>query len=381
MRRKIPSWALILGLASCTVGPDFTPPKPPEVAKWNDRSAQPSRHASPVSTQTNPDPNWWNGFKDPTLTVLIQRAISGNLSLQQAVVRIVEAQQGEVSARAAGLPAVNGSGSYMREQLGLRGLLLSQGVPGEVKSLGAPRRDGDYTMADIGLAAFSIFFMGSPSFLGHQQALAEGHGRSNCETLFGMSAIPSDNYIRLMLDGASPAAFDGLFVKAIEAAGLSTVLCLDGRVPIALDGASTSVRARSNASSVRHGGAPMAHRILPRLPGASMSHRPQAGPAPAAGIYRAADVRRSRTASAMPLNWLYIEHLKSWSRNFRELGGQRCAKPVLPAGQSLPVWPELLLGTRSVWTGPPVRGAGEGQCRSANGGNKRRTGDAGGPGR
>src|ERR1700687_1597935 len=31
----------------------------------------------------------------------------------------------------------------------------------------APRRDGDYTMADIGLSAFSVFFMGSPSFLGH----------------------------------------------------------------------------------------------------------------------------------------------------------------------------------------------------------------------
>jgi hypothetical protein len=69
------------------------------------------------------------------------------------------------------------------------------GLPDQRKG---PRRDGDYTMADIGLAAFSIFFMGSPSFLGHQQALAEGHGRSNCETLFAMSAIPSDNYIRLM---------------------------------------------------------------------------------------------------------------------------------------------------------------------------------------
>ena len=34
-----------------------------------------------------------------------------------------------------------------------------------------PRRDGDYTMADIGLSAFSIFFMGSPSFLAHQRAL------------------------------------------------------------------------------------------------------------------------------------------------------------------------------------------------------------------
>ena len=153
-----------------------------------------------------------------------------------------------------------------------------------------PRRDGDYTMADIGLAAFSIFFMGSPSFLGHQQALAEGHGRSNCETLFGMSAIPSDNYIRLMLDGASPAAFDGLFVKAIEAAGpLTPFQCLDGRVPIALDGSEHVCSARSNASSVRHGGAPMA---APNTSTPSWvpawSHRAKAGPAPAAGIYRAA---------------------------------------------------------------------------------------------
>ena len=59
-------------------------------------------------------------------------------------------------------------------------------------------------MADIGLSAFSVFFMGSPSFLAHQRALEEGQGRSNCQTLFGMTAIPSDAYIRLMLDGASP---------------------------------------------------------------------------------------------------------------------------------------------------------------------------------
>jgi hypothetical protein len=100
-----------------------------------------------------------------------------------------------------------------------------------------PRRDGDYSMADIGLSAFSIFFMRSPSFLSHQRALEEGHGRSNCETLFGMAAIPSDNYIRLMLDGTVPAAFDGLFFKAIEAAGpLTPFQCLGGRTLIALDG-------------------------------------------------------------------------------------------------------------------------------------------------
>jgi len=108
------------------------------------------------------------------------------------------------------------------------------GLPDQRKG---PRRDGDYTMADIGLSAFSAFFMGSPSFLAHQRALEEGHGRSNCETLFGMAAIPSDNYIRLMLDGAAPAAFDGLFFKAIEAAGpLTPFQCLGGRTPIALDG-------------------------------------------------------------------------------------------------------------------------------------------------
>src|SRR5690349_553536 len=91
-----------------------------------------------------------------------------------------------------------------------------------------------YTMADIGLGAFSVFFMQSPSFLAHQRTLAAGHGRSNCQTLLGTSVIPSDNHIRQMLDGNTPAAFDGLFVTAVEAVaaagGLSTFQRLDGRV-------------------------------------------------------------------------------------------------------------------------------------------------------
>jgi hypothetical protein len=38
-------------------------------------------------------------------------------------------------------------------------------------------------MADIGLSAFSLFFMGSPSFLAHQRVLEKGHGRSGTSTL------------------------------------------------------------------------------------------------------------------------------------------------------------------------------------------------------
>ena len=33
--------------------------------------------------------------------------------------------------------------------------------------------EGEYTMADIGLAAFSLFFMQSESFLSHQRSLEE----------------------------------------------------------------------------------------------------------------------------------------------------------------------------------------------------------------
>lgn len=103
-----------------------------------------------------------------------------------------------------------------------------------------PVEECRYSMADIGVSAFSLFFMGCPSFLAHQRALEEGHGRSNCETLFGTSAIPSDNYMRLMLDGAAPAEFDGLYFKAVETVAAADALTpfqrLGGRVLIALDG-------------------------------------------------------------------------------------------------------------------------------------------------
>jgi hypothetical protein len=100
-----------------------------------------------------------------------------------------------------------------------------------------PYCEGQYTMADIGVSAFSVFFMGSPSFLAHQRRLEEGQGRSNCQTLFGIGAIPTDAYIRLMLDGVPADAFDALFYQAIEVPGvLEPFRCLAGRPVIALDG-------------------------------------------------------------------------------------------------------------------------------------------------
>jgi hypothetical protein len=98
-----------------------------------------------------------------------------------------------------------------------------------------------YPMSAIGMAAFSVFFMQSPSFLAHQRQFEEGHGHSNCTSLFGISKIPSDNHIRDMLDPASPVLLHPVFAEAVDQirridGGLDVFRRLDGRVLIALDG-------------------------------------------------------------------------------------------------------------------------------------------------
>ena len=73
-----------------------------------------------------------------------------------------------------------------------------------------------YPMGDIAMAAFSVFFMQSPSFLAHQRQFEAGHGHSNCTSLFGIAKIPTDNHIRAMLDPASPDLLHPVFAAALD---------------------------------------------------------------------------------------------------------------------------------------------------------------------
>jgi len=104
------------------------------------------------------------------------------------------------------------------------------------------KRLGDvrYSMADIGLSAFSLFFMQSESFLAYQRELEAGRKTSNCHSLFGMTAIPTDNHIRSMLDPVHPAHLQPAFDQALgilrQHGGLAPFQRLGGRVLIALDG-------------------------------------------------------------------------------------------------------------------------------------------------
>lgn len=95
-------------------------------------------------------------------------------------------------------------------------------------------------MADIGLSAFSLFFMQSESFLSFQRRLEGGHGNSNCQTLFGMEKIPTDNHIRMLLDAVPAEALQPCFDEALselrQRGGLKAFERLGGRIAIALDG-------------------------------------------------------------------------------------------------------------------------------------------------
>ena len=101
-------------------------------------------------------------------------------------------------------------------------------------------RTGNMAMADFGLSAFAMFFMQSVSFLAFQRRLEQGYGRSNCQTLFGIEKIPSDNYIRNILDGTDPALLQPCFARVeqllTEPPVRQAFARLGGRIIVALDG-------------------------------------------------------------------------------------------------------------------------------------------------
>jgi len=72
-------------------------------------------------------------------------------------------------------------------------------------------RNTQYTIVEAGLAAFSVFYMQSPSFLAHQRDMERKKGRNNARSLFGVERIPSDGQIRNLLDPVEPGQLGGSF--------------------------------------------------------------------------------------------------------------------------------------------------------------------------
>lgn len=103
-----------------------------------------------------------------------------------------------------------------------------------------PGNNTKYQVEDAVMAAFSVFFTQSPSFLDHQRLMKSNKGKDNAESLFSIETIPSDNQIRNLLDPVPASTLFMTFQKVyqwLEKKGvLKKFLYLDGEILVALDG-------------------------------------------------------------------------------------------------------------------------------------------------
>lgn len=117
-RRSRAPLLLTLVVSGCTVGPDFEKPKTDTPATW----AGLDRTGAAVTSIPDTGPativRWWDQFNDPTLTGLIERATSANLSLAQAEARIREARAARTIVGSAQYPSVDASLDASRSRSG-----------------------------------------------------------------------------------------------------------------------------------------------------------------------------------------------------------------------------------------------------------------------
>jgi hypothetical protein len=116
----------------------------------------------------------------------------------------------------------------------LRSLLYD--LPDERK----PGNNTRYEVEDAVMAAFSIFFTQSASFLDHQRLMKSNKGKDNAESLFSIEKMPCDNQIRNLLDPVPAAtifmAFQEVYEWLNKSGVLKKFLYLESEILIALDG-------------------------------------------------------------------------------------------------------------------------------------------------
>jgi hypothetical protein len=135
------------------------------------------------------------------------------------------------------------------------------------------RRTGSntsYSMHDIAMAAFSVFYTQNPSFLAHQKAMRQSKGKDNAQTLFGIQEIPCDNHIRDILDPVAPSylspVFDDVFRVLEKYDLLSPMLWYQDNLLIALDGtqyfSSKKINCPNCSTTERNGTVTYSHGVI-----------------------------------------------------------------------------------------------------------------------
>jgi len=149
-----------LGIAGCTVGPDYQRPRVNMPGNWVGATTKPTTQPTTHTSITIPQPaemrEWWKAFHDATLDSLIARALESNLDLQSAELRVRQARAARAVVASGLWPSVDASASYRRSRSGGGGSadLYQAGFDAswEIDVFGGVRRSVEAANADIAAA-------------------------------------------------------------------------------------------------------------------------------------------------------------------------------------------------------------------------------------
>lgn len=150
--RSLALASLACSLAGCALGPNFVKPKPDVPAQWSPTAVgNGTEGAAQVTAERAQTVAWWSSFNDATLTSLVQQSAGQNLDVEQAVLRIDEAQA-ETAVVAGGLwPDLSANASWSRQRLSTNtpnGAIFGLKFPGLPPTLVNP-----YNQYQLGLGA------------------------------------------------------------------------------------------------------------------------------------------------------------------------------------------------------------------------------------
>ena len=131
-----------------------------------------------------------------------------------------------------------------------------------------------YRLSDAGLAAFSVFYTQSPSFLSYQRDLEKRKGKSNAQRIFGLEQIPTDTHIRTLLDKVDAEALGVVYrhiINSLNAEGQLEHFKVKGDEAayclLALDGTETfsseAICCQQCTKTIRRGKARYHHSMIP----------------------------------------------------------------------------------------------------------------------
>lgn len=103
-----------------------------------------------------------------------------------------------------------------------------------------PSNGTKFSLKDLMLGAFSVFYMQCPSFLEYQRQMHSRHGHDNAQTLFGLEELPTSNQIKNVLDQIAVSLlfpiFHRIYVTLLRRGHLEQYKVLDGQLLLGLDG-------------------------------------------------------------------------------------------------------------------------------------------------